>query len=265
MRFYDDILRRYLERAPAALAIERTLECHILAQKTFTRPILDLGCGDGLFAATLFAERIDVGIDVDAREIAMARQLNAYDELIVCSASSVPKPDATFASVFSNSVLEHIPELDPVLVEVRRLLVPRGRFYVTVPTDRFELYSTLGRLLGALGNERTLNFYCSAYNRFWQHYNVHDEPGWRRVFMSAGFEICETRSYGSRGLCLLNDLLAPVAAPAMLSKKLLGRWIALPDFRRRLAPTLDRVLRSVIDRLENGAEGGLLFLSLRKP
>jgi SAM-dependent methyltransferase len=265
MRSYDDVLRRYLEQAPAALAIERVLEWRILAQQAFARPILDLGCGDGLFAAMLFAERIEVGIDVDAREIARARHLNAYDELIVCSASCVPKPDGSFASVFSNSVLEHIPELNPVLAEVRRVLAPRGRFYVTVPTDRFDLYSALGRLLNRIGNERALNFYRTTYNRFWQHYNVHDEPGWRQVFTGAGFEICETRSYDSPAVCLLNDLLALAAVPAMFSKKLLGRWIAVPGLRRWLAPAIDRVLGPIVDRLENDAKGGLLFLSLRKP
>jgi SAM-dependent methyltransferase len=265
MKFHNEALRRYLERAPAALAIERMLECRILAQQAFTRPILDLGCGDGVFAATLFAERIELGIDVDAREIVSARQLNAHDELIVCSASRVPKPDASFASVFSNSVLEHIPELDPVLAEVRRLLIPGGFFYVTVPTDRFDLYSTLGRLLNTIGNEQTLSFYRATYNRFWQHYNVHDELGWRRMFMRAGFEICETRPYDSPAVCLLNDLLVPAALPAMFSKKLLGRWIAVPGLRRWLASVINRLLGPIVDRLENGSEGGLLFLSLRKP
>jgi SAM-dependent methyltransferase len=265
MKFHRDILRRYLERAPAALAIERMLECRILGQQAFARPILDLGCGDGILAATLFAKRIDVGIDVDAREIATAQRLNAYDELIVCAANCVPKPDASFASVFSNSVLEHIPELDPVVAEVRRLLVPGGSFYVTVPTNRFELYSALGRLLSAIGHERTLSFYRAAYNRFWQHYNVHDESGWRQMFTRAGFEIAETRSYDSSAVCLLNDLLMPAALPAMVNKKLFGRWIALPNLRRWLAPALQRLLGPIVDRLEKGTEGGLLFLSLRKP
>ena len=265
MKFNPDVFRRYLERAPAALAIERMLECRILAQQAFARPILDLGCGDGFFAATLFAERIELGIDVDAREIATAKRLNAYDELIVCPANCVPKPDASFASIFSNSVLEHIPELDPVVAEVRRLLVPGGCFYVTVPTDRFDLYSTLGRLLSTMGNERTLSFYRAAYNRFWRHYNVHDEGDWRRMFMRAGFEISETRSYDSPAVCLINDLLLPAALPAMLNKKLLGRWIALPSLRRWLAPAADRLLGRIVERLEKDTEGGLLFLSLRKP
>jgi SAM-dependent methyltransferase len=265
MKFHLDVLRRYLERAPAALAIERMLECRILGQQAFARPILDLGCGDGILAATLFAERIDVGIDVDAREIATAQQFSAYDELIVCAADCVPKPDASFASVFSNSVLEHIPELDPVVAEVRRLLVPGGSFYVTVPTDRFDLHSALGRLLSAIGHDGTLSSYRAAHNRFWRHYNVHDEVGWRHMFTRAGFEIAETRSYDSPAVCLLNDLLLPAAFPAMLNKKLLGRWIAFPRLRRRLAPALDRLLGPIVDRLEKGNEGGLLFLSLRKP
>jgi len=31
-----------------ALAIERSLECELLSQQSFSRPILDLGCSDGL-------------------------------------------------------------------------------------------------------------------------------------------------------------------------------------------------------------------------
>src|SRR5277367_5210719 len=105
MRFDSDFLSRYLEIAPAALAIERSLECEILARQRFTRPILDLGCGDGIFAFILCAEEIETGVDHDPAEVARARIYDRYEELITCSADAVPKPDASYRTIVSNSVL----------------------------------------------------------------------------------------------------------------------------------------------------------------
>jgi SAM-dependent methyltransferase len=265
MKFGQNFLTRYLALAPAALAIERVLECRILETQKFARPILDLGCGDGIFASVLFAEKIDLGIDLDPVEIERSRRLGAYDELLASPASVVPKPAESFATIFSNSVLEHIPDLAPVLAEVLRLLRPGGRFYVTVPTDNFEVYSTIGRILQSVGTHKALERYRAVYNRFWQHYNVHDDAGWRRLFEAAGFEVVETRSYDSRNMCTLNDMLTPLAGVSLISKKLLRRWMLFPVLRGAIAPLLGSAIEPLIDRLESGKEGGLLFLSLRKP
>ena len=62
-----------------------------------------------------------------------------------------PETDGSYRTIFSNSVLEHIPDLLPVLVEQHRLLAPGGNFYVTIPTDRWERASLLARSLHALG------------------------------------------------------------------------------------------------------------------
>src|SRR5947209_4491198 len=133
--------------APFALAFERTLECRIYESLRFERPILDVGCGEGLFAKIAFGEKIDTGIDPDEHEIERARELGAYQELIACWGNEIPKPDGYYKTIVSNSVLEHIPDLKPVLLEINRLLAPGGRFYMTVPSDKFDHYTVLNTLL----------------------------------------------------------------------------------------------------------------------
>ncbi len=54
MRFNSDFLKRYLAIAPSALAYERAIECELHVGKNWASPILDIGCGDGIFAQILF-------------------------------------------------------------------------------------------------------------------------------------------------------------------------------------------------------------------
>ena len=63
LRFSRNFLRRYLEIAPAAMAMERAIECEVQARNSWLSPILDIGCGDGFFARILCEDKIDTGID----------------------------------------------------------------------------------------------------------------------------------------------------------------------------------------------------------
>src|SRR5690349_18526514 len=101
VRFRSNFLANYAARTPLALAFERTMECRLLSEENFIRPVLDLGCGDGTFASTLFAEPIDTGIDPDERELRKAEETGAYRELIRCTGSAIPKPDASYKTIFS--------------------------------------------------------------------------------------------------------------------------------------------------------------------
>jgi SAM-dependent methyltransferase len=102
---------------------------------------LDLGCGDGILTDILF-KRVGktprlVGIDPDPWRQAAARQYEFYERIHTCGGDRIPEPDGSLDYVFSNSVLEHIPNLEPVIAEVGRLLKPSGRFFFTVPCPGF--------------------------------------------------------------------------------------------------------------------------------
>lgn len=268
LQFKDDYSDVYVTTVPAALAFERILECNIYRNFNFVSPVLDLGCGDGLFTKHLFADAIDVGLDPGHGEIRSARETNAYQELICCFGNQIPKANDSFNTVYSNSVLEHIEDLDPVLMEVKRVLKSGGFFYLTVPTDQFEHYAFISRVLTALSLKGMSDKFCRFYNRFWVHYHFHTPEQWAERFGKIGFEVVTQREYAAKNICTLHDVLAYLALPTFLSKKLFHRWIMIPSIRRIYAPFIAAFGRWTRDNLEKTEDfrkpGGLIFFALRK-
>jgi ubiquinone/menaquinone biosynthesis C-methylase UbiE len=98
----------------------------------------DLGCGDGpLFAALERGGFIGPGRPVYAVDLAPARLARVrarfpWIQTIVASAESVPAiADDTLDFVCSTMVMEHVPDEGAYLAEIRRVLRPGGRAYVT--------------------------------------------------------------------------------------------------------------------------------------
>lgn len=264
MIFRDNFLRRYLDLAPAALAFERAAECEILREREWVRPILDIGCGDGIFAAILFDEKLDTGIDLDPAEVARAQKQDAYRELLVCAGDRIPKPDQAYNTILSNSVIEHIPALMPVLKEAHRLLAPNGQLFLTIPTDRLEHNSLPARLFNLFGATGLEARYGKFHNRFWQHYNVHSRAGWRELFNAAGFEVAEERLYASPNFSSFYDLLMPCALPSMAAKRLFGRWFLFRELRQYYSTLVYWLIAAIHGKLKREAGSSLVFYALRK-
>jgi ubiquinone/menaquinone biosynthesis C-methylase UbiE len=264
MKFKNNFLYPYLKESPAPLAIERTFECEILSKQTFERPILDVGCGEGLFAHILFDEKIDVGIDPQKRELERCKHYGMYEELMECYGDNIPKPDKSFQTIFSNSVMEHIPQLDPVLKECHRLLADNGRMFLTLPTDKFETY-TVAYYFVSLFGKKAQTSYRKFFNKFWQHYNYHSLEGWREVFERNGFKIQNHREYNPRNVCVLNDFLVPFSLFFLVNKKLFNRWILIPPLRVISASIAHLFYKSVVPKnLDKKENGGLIFFELVK-
>ena len=119
-------------------------------------PIADFGCGDGSFAAVLF-DALDFGIDIDPEALAIAAQFGIYRDPVQADAQCIPLPDESIGSVFSNSALEHVNDLETAVREIPTP-PPGGRFLFTVPVKQFERDLTLwfGARESALGEQRLL-------------------------------------------------------------------------------------------------------------
>jgi ubiquinone/menaquinone biosynthesis C-methylase UbiE len=264
MDFNDRFVSSYISRAPLALALERSMECHILSQNRCEHPVLDLGCGDGIFASVLFKDKIDVGIDPDTKELERARSIDRYKELIGCGAEKIPKPDGTFQTIIANSVLEHIPTIKEVLTEARRVLAQEGRMYVTVPTEKFDHFTFPYQFLSGI-NPNLAQRFGRFYNRFWRHYHCYDAAGWQKLFNECGWAAVQQREYDPKTTCLIFDSLVPLSLPSFLSRKFLNRWFLFPFIRQWYSPGLAAFFGPLIEKhLSNTKNGGLIFFELRK-
>jgi SAM-dependent methyltransferase len=101
--------------------------------------ILDFGCGAGALVAAGRAEGLDIhGVDIfyggsGAREQAEASAL--WGAAIQPIANGrIPFPDASFELVVNNQVMEHAQDLDAVLAEIHRVLIPGGTLLSIFPS-----------------------------------------------------------------------------------------------------------------------------------
>ena len=105
--------------------------------------VLAVGCGDGTEAAIL-ADSLGwtiTGIDVVDQFHPSAR---GRVELVVADARELPFPNGSFDLVFSYHALEHIPQADRAIAEMRRVVRDDGALWVGTPNR--------SRLLGYLGS-----------------------------------------------------------------------------------------------------------------
>ncbi|MBL4656507.1 MAG: class I SAM-dependent methyltransferase [Flavobacteriales bacterium] len=264
MKFKDNFLNSYLNEGTIPLAFERAFECELMSSQEYTRPILDIGCGDGIFAQIVFDEKIDTGLDPLAYELDSAREFNMYEELIEAYADKIPKPDGYYNTIFSNSVLEHIPDLKDVLIEANRVLADGGKFYITIPTIYFDQYSVVYQILSFLSLKGVAKSYQKFFNKFWNHHHYYSRENWIKLFEETGYKVDNVIEYGLKKDCLLNDFLAPFSLPNYIVKKLFNRWFLSNSLRKAYSPILGSMLKGRVKFHEDLRDGGLIFFALTK-
>jgi ubiquinone/menaquinone biosynthesis C-methylase UbiE len=263
--FNENFFENYLKHAPLPLAVERTQECMLLSKHKFESPILDIGCGDGIFADMLFSKMIDVGVDPNSKELQRAQKTNKYSELIQCYGDNIPKPDGSFKTIFSNSVMEHIPDIKPVLNEAYRLLDNDGRLYLTLPTYLFDKYTFGYQILNKLGLKSVAKKFSNFFNKFWNHYHYYDVAGWRELFNEVGFIVDFEQEYGKKSMCMFNDFMAFFSLPSLFARKIANRWFWSDKWRNKYLKMLTPIIPLSFKNIETQiGQGGLIFFVLRK-
>lgn len=254
------LFERYLKIAPLSLALWRGAEAQELAKYKFERPVLDLGCGFGEFAGVFFNSQVEVGVDIDYREIEKAASGGKFKKTIVADARKLPFKDETFNTVISISTLEHIPNNAPVFKEVFRVLKPQGKFYFTVPTAK--LYETLFivRLLNFFGLTKASLFYFRIFNKVFKHVYLPPEETWLEITKKAGFKIEKIQGTLSKMNLTLFELALPFAFPSQLGRIFFGtRLVFAPHLKIRLLRPLVKFIESDPDCMAN------IFVIAQKP
>jgi SAM-dependent methyltransferase len=220
-------LRRQLLEMPAFRALLRSAESALMgAAGPFATPVLDLGCGDGHFAAVTPTFAGAVGLDPDTASLAEARSRSGLYRLVVrASATEMPFATGSIATVVANSVLEHIPDLESTLAEVARVLRPGGRFLITSPSHRFPDLLLGSTLLRGVALRRAAAGYGSWFNRHSRHFHTLSQEGWRDALGRHHMSVDESFYYFPARSQRVFDALHYLGAPTLVARRATGRWI----------------------------------------
>jgi len=177
-------------------------------------PVLDVGCGGGLFIGMLRERRVcAMGLDLAQEAAALARQRHAVDA-VAGNLPASPFAPQSFAAVTMFHVLEHVREPLAYLREAGRLLKPQGRLIVQVPNAASWQFSLLGRTWNGVDTPR--------------HLHLFRDLDVERMLDSSGFEVVRRKYFSLRD------------NPAGLATS--------------LAPSLDPMARAIRERKEGSAE-----------
>lgn len=241
----------YLRHAPLSLTLREINRLVAIEAISNTRgPVLDVGCGDG-FWWTLrdHDDREIYGIDISAREIAQART-RIRAELTDVSREQ-PFAGTKFEEIIGNCSLEHVPDIDAALANLRAVAAPGARLVMFVPTPR---WAYQGRVQSFLLKHapRVAMSIAGALNGFFQHWHLYDAKVWTRLLAQHGWKVRATYGLGSARSEFLFRLFMPPAFGEFLIKKVTGSYPSklarlLPD--AALAPFTRLVRWAVTDPL----------------
>lgn len=242
----SDFLWKNLEELPAFRALLRAVEARFYQDLLpLHEPVLDVGCGDGHFASVAFPRPLTAGIDPSGAMLREAKGRKAYHQLVRSVGGALPFADEFFATVVSNSVLEHIPEVDAVLCEISRVLEPSGRLIFCVPSDHFTESLFFTQLFDRLRLKGAAHAYERYFNRISRHHHCDGVDVWQARLSQAGLQLVDFFYYFSERALHALDLGHYLGVPNLICKKLFGRWVLAPA-RWSLAPA-ERWLRPLYE------------------
>ena len=154
--------------------------------------VLDVACGTGIvarLAADIVGNGNVAGLDLTPEMLAVARSIAQSSGKSIrwyeSTAEAMPLPDASFDVVLSQLGLMFVPDQSAAAREMRRVLAPGGRAYVSTarPSAFFEVFhDALARHIDAT---------AAGFMR--QVFALNDPVAMERLFLDAGFPEAKAR------------------------------------------------------------------------
>lgn len=225
----DDLLWKHLKGLPYFRGLLRAVEAQFYQDLPLAEPVLDLGCGDGHFAAMAFERHARmIGVDPWWGPLQKSVKGRVYRHAIQCLGDALPLPSNYFNTVISNSVLEHIPQLDPVLAEVTRVLQPGGQFIFCSPSENFLPFLSVSTALKRVRLTQLGVSYENFFNRISRHEHCDDPQTWTQRLNRSGLQVDRWWYYFSKPALQTLEWGHYFGAPSAIIHAVTRRWILVP-------------------------------------
>jgi ubiquinone/menaquinone biosynthesis C-methylase UbiE len=169
---YDRWAATYEHDTNPLIRLEESITLELIGPVPDQR-VLDVGCGTGRYCV-LLAERgaSVVGLDPSAKMLEQARQkTSSYPQLELWRGTieQMDLPDGSFDLVLSALALSHLPELEPTVSEMVRVLKGGGRLIIS---DIHPYWPVSGHnyveFFGDSGQEFRIPEYPHLIEEYWQ-------------------------------------------------------------------------------------------------
>ena len=134
-RQYDDLAAEWWKPRGAFAALHWLAAARAKMIPAPTRPgalLLDVACGGGLLAPLVSGYR-HVGVDIGEQATKVAREHGV--ETVRGDVTALPIRDEVADVVVAGEILEHVPDIEPLIAEVARVLKPGGTVVVDTLAD----------------------------------------------------------------------------------------------------------------------------------
>lgn len=179
----DSIIKEHYEGVtgyrPSQSRARRTQE--LIADLPKGSRILDIGCGDGTFGASLKDAGMTVhGCDISESAIALAKE-RLDGATVIDVESDGLSVLGSFDVVIAGEVIEHLFKPDVFLKNIQHILAPAGSLIITTPN--FLVFSNRVRMLfGHFEYEKT-GFFDEGHIHFFT------RPALHKALARAGYEV----------------------------------------------------------------------------
>jgi 2-polyprenyl-3-methyl-5-hydroxy-6-metoxy-1,4-benzoquinol methylase len=151
--------------------------------------VLDVGCGEGHFAAALVRAGAEVvAVDVAVEPLRRARECYPHlDTRLVEPEASLPLEDSSFDVVWAGETIEHVADTSGWLSELRRVLCSGGMLLISTPD-----HGPLSRLRLAL----SAGAFQERFDPRGDHLRFYTRGALAGLLADFGFEGVEVRGAG---------------------------------------------------------------------
>ena len=257
-----DFLGNNLKELPYFRALLRAFESRFYQELDIDGNTLDLGCGDGLFARSTLQHKLLVGIDPSVKALIEAKASNAYSIILGANGGDLPFSSQQFDCIISNSVLEHIRNIDLVIKEISRLLKAGGKLIFCVPNIKF----TKNLSIALWFEQRNFCFIANQYriffNKISRHHHCDDVETWRKRLEKVGISIIKNWDYFSPDALKILEWGHMLGLGNLVQKIIFGRWVIFTNSPGKMLA--ERLCRPIYENESTHQAGAYTFFVCEK-